>query len=75
MCPFRGLNRRFAFFAGDFADKFWYKVTGEPGSDFGNEFAGAFIAHFEVCDTVGVVQLVKVVGENPLRKELSAEII
>ena len=67
------LNRRFAFLACDFPYQFWYKVTGEPGPDFGDEFPCAVVVHLEVRDSVCVVQLVQVVGEDSLRKQLVAQ--
>ena len=60
------LNRCLAFLAGDFTDKFRHEVAGELGADLCDEFAGAFVANFEVRDSFCMVELVQVVGEDAL---------
>ena len=68
------LHRRFALFAGDFADQLWYEITGELGADLRDEFAGAFVADFKVGDAFRMVELVQVVGEDSLLEEPAAQV-
>ena len=67
------LDRSLAFLSSNFSHEFWHQVAGQFGTDFCNQFTSSGIAHFEVGNSVGMVQLVQVVGEYTLRKQLLAK--
>ena len=66
------LHRRLALFAGDFSHELGDLIAGELRANLRDEFAGAFVADFEMGDSFRVVELVQVVGEDSLLEEFSA---
>ena len=67
------LNRCLALFTRNFSHQLRHEVAGQALADFFNKRACVLVAHFKMRNAVCMVQLVQVVGENPLLEQPTAQ--